>query len=115
MAAQHNNSPPRFTGFDSPRQNWFKMPNEWIEFCADISSIAEIKVVQYVMRHTWGHHEYGIRKRISLDEFMNGRKRKDGSRMDRGTSLSKPSVISGLILSMLRISIKRLMPLNRRE
>mgnify|MGYP001270438387 CR=1 FL=1 len=85
-----------FPGFDSPRQNWFKMPNEWIEICADISSVAEIKVVQYVMRHTWGHQEYGIRKRISLDEFMNGRRRKDGSRMDRGTGLSKPSVISGL-------------------
>ena len=85
-----------FKGFSTPRQNWFKMPHDWIDLCADISSVAEIKVVQYVMRHTWGHQEYGISKRISLDEFMNGRRRKDGSRMDKGTGLSKPSVISGL-------------------
>lgn len=96
MAAPKKTDPPPFSGFDSPKQNWFKMPNEWIELCADISSVAEIKVVQYVMRHTWGHQEYGIRKRISLDEFMNGRRRKDGSRMDKGTGLSKPSVISGV-------------------
>jgi hypothetical protein len=85
-----------FSGFDSPKQNWFRMPNEWVDICAEISSLAELKVVQYVMRHTWGHQEYGIRKRISVDEFMNGRWKKNGERMDRGTGLSKPSVISGL-------------------
>lgn len=85
-----------FSGFDTPKQNWFRMPNEWIDICADISSLAEVKVVQYVMRHTWGHQEYGIRKRISVDEFMNGRWRRDGERMDKGTGLSKPSVITGL-------------------
>ncbi len=91
MSTQKN-----FSGFDAPRQNWFRMPNEWIDLCAEISSLAEIKVVQYVMRHTWGHQEYGIRKRISVDEFMSGRWKKDGERMDKGTGLSKPSVISGL-------------------
>lgn len=85
-----------FSGFDTPKQNWFRMPNEWIDICAEISSLAEVKVVQYVMRHTWGHQEYGIRKRISVDEFMNGRWRKNGERMDKGTGLSKPSVITGL-------------------
>lgn len=89
-------TPKNFTGFDPPAQNWFRMPNEWIELCAEINSLAEMKVVQYVMRHTWGHQEYGIRKRISVDEFMNGRRRVDGERMDRGTGLSKPSVIAGL-------------------
>lgn len=72
------------------------MPNEWINICAEISSLAELKVVQYVMRHTWGGQEYGIRKRISIDEFMNGCWRRDGERMDKGTGLSKPSVIVGL-------------------
>lgn len=86
----------KFSGFTPPTQNWFKMPNEWIDMCADIGSLSEIKIVQYVMRHTWGHREYGIRKRISLEEFMNGRQRTDGERMDKGTGLSKPSVISGI-------------------
>ena len=88
--------PHQFSGFPTPKQNWFKMPNEWIDLCAEIGSLAEIKVVQYVMRHTWGHQEYGIRKRISVDEFMNGRQRIDGGRMDKGTGLSKPSVIAGI-------------------
>ena len=88
--------PHQFSGFPTPKQNWFKMPNEWIDLCADINSLAEIKVVQYVMRHTWGHQEYGIKKRISVDEFMNGRQRSGDGRMDKGTGLSKPSVIAGI-------------------
>lgn len=85
-----------FTGFDIPRQNWFKMPNNWTDITAEISSIAELKVVEYVLKHTWGFQEYGMRKRITNDEFMNGRRRKDGTRLDKGTGLSKPSVIAGL-------------------
>ena len=94
--ANNKPDPHQFSGFPTPKQNWFKMPNEWIDLCADINSLAEIKVVQYVMRHTWGHQEYGIRKRISVDEFMNGRQRAGNGRMDKGTGLSKPSVIAGI-------------------
>lgn len=85
-----------FHGFDIPRQNWFKMPNNWTDITAEISSIAELKVVEYVLKHTWGYQEYGLRKRITNDEFMHGRKRKDGTRIDKGTGLTKPSVIAGL-------------------
>lgn len=85
-----------FAGFDVPRQNWFKIPNNWTDITAEIGSIAELKVVEYVLKHTWGYQEYGMRKRITNDEFMNGRRRKDGTRLDKGTGLSKPSVIAGL-------------------
>ena len=53
-------------------------------------------MVEYVLKHTWGYQEYGLTKHITTNEFMHGRQRKDGSRMDRGTGLSKPSVIDGL-------------------
>lgn len=86
----------RFSGFARPEQSWFRMPNNWTDITADINSIAELKVVEYVLKHTWGYQEYDITKHITLDEFMHGRRRKDGSRMDRGTGLSKPSVISGI-------------------
>lgn len=86
----------QFPGFDIPRQNWFKMPNNWTDITAGITSIAELKVVEYVLKHTWGYQEYGGRRRITNDEFMNGRRRKDGTRIDLGTGLSKPSVIAGL-------------------
>jgi hypothetical protein len=85
-----------FRGFDLPEQNWFRLPNSWTDITRDITSISELKIVEYVLRHSWGYHEFGIAKRISTDEFMNGRRHQDGSRMDRGTGLSKPSVIDGL-------------------
>jgi hypothetical protein len=85
-----------FEGFDLPEQNWFRLPNSWTDITRDITSISELKIVIYVLRHTWGYHEFGTPKRISTDEFMNGRRHLDGSRMDRGTGLSKPSVIDGL-------------------
>jgi hypothetical protein len=86
-----------FEGFVPPTKNFFHMPNEWINICSRINNLAELKVVQYVLRHTWGYREYdGTPKPITVDEFMHGRKRSDGTRMDDGTGLSKPSVIQGL-------------------
>ena len=55
------------------------MPTVWIDICARIDNLAELKVVQYVLRHTWGYQEYGIKKRITIDEFISGRRRRDGS------------------------------------
>jgi hypothetical protein len=85
-----------FSGFDRPKQNWFKMPKMWTDITSEISSIAELKVVEYVLKHTWGYQEYGLKKRITLDEFRHGRKGKNRVRMDKGTGLSKPSVIAGI-------------------
>ncbi len=85
-----------FDGFTTPTKNYFPMPNVWIDICAEINNLAELKVIQYVLRHTWGYKEYGVKKAITTDEFMHGRKRTDGSRMDKGTGLSNRSVIDGL-------------------
>jgi len=103
MPTEPDNPPTTtFPGFDIPRQNWFKLPNNWTDITAEITSLAELKVVEYVLKHTWGYQEYGLRKRISNDEFMNGRRRKDGTRIDNGTGLSKPSVIAGLKSAIAR-------------
>ena len=72
------------------------MPNSWTDITAEIDSIAELKVVEYILRHSWGYQEYGIKKHITIDEFVNGRRRQDGSRMDRGTGLSERAVYDGL-------------------
>ncbi len=55
-----------------------------------------MKLVEYVLKHTWGYSEFDMVKKITTDEFMYGRKKKDGTRIDDGTGLSKPSVIAGL-------------------
>jgi len=86
----------RFPGFVIPSQNWFRMPNNWTDITSRMTSLAELKVVEYVLRHTWGYQEYGLSKCISTNEFMHGRRRQDGSRIDRGTGLSNRSVIDGL-------------------
>jgi hypothetical protein len=41
-----------FAGFSKPEANFFRLPNEWTDITAQISSLAEMKVVEYVLRHT---------------------------------------------------------------
>src|SRR2546421_6960204 len=85
-----------FEGFNKPEANFFRLPNEWTDITANVTSLAEMKLVEYVLKHTWGYSEFDIVKKITTDEFMYGRKKKDGTRIDSGTGLSKPSVIAGL-------------------
>src|SRR6266480_3668441 len=86
----------QFDGFSKPEANFFRLPNEWTDITAHITSLAEMKLVEYVLKHTWGYSEFDMVKKITTDEFMNGRKKKSGDRVDKGTGLSKPSVIAGL-------------------
>lgn len=85
-----------FNGFEEPIENWSKLPHDLIEALPIISSLAEAKVILYVLRHTWGYREYDSMKRITYDEFMNGRKTKNGGRLDEGTGMSRQSVRDGL-------------------
>src|SRR6266480_5096140 len=85
-----------YEGFNKPEANFFRLPNEWTDITAHITSLAEMKLVEYVLKHTWGYSEFDMVKKITTDEFMNGRKKKSGDRVDKGTGLSKPSVIAGL-------------------
>lgn len=102
---------PKFRGFVPPKKNFFLMPNELIDINAEIDNLAELKVVQYVLRHTWGYQEeayekpgarYNKFKHITIDEFMHGRayKRRGPNgeviRMDKGTGLSEMAVRNGI-------------------
>jgi hypothetical protein len=93
MDNDNNASIDQFDGFEYPDQNWSKLPHQLSdELLADIETVAELKVVIYLLRHTWGYQEFGIFKHITVDEFIRGRKYKNGERMDRGTGLSEMSV-----------------------
>jgi len=91
-----------FNGFswEILNEGYSSLPNSWINLSACIENLSELKVVMYVMRHTWGFGEYDQFKHISNDEFVNGRKRRDGTRMDLGTRLTERSVIQGLNLAV---------------
>jgi hypothetical protein len=86
----------QFPGFSKPEANFFRLPNEWTDITAKVTSLAEMKLVEYVLKHTWGYSEFDVVKKITTDEFMYGRKKKDGERIDIGTGLSNKSVIEGL-------------------
>ena len=83
-----------FSGFAPPRQNWTPLPNELIRQLPRFTSHGELAVVLYAIRHTWGWHRAS--RRITLDEFEHGIKRRDGSRLDDGVGLSRPTIIKGL-------------------
>jgi hypothetical protein len=72
----------KFDGFEPPFQNWVKLPNAFIEELPKLSG-AEIKVLLYLIRHTWGYQEFGKLKHISQDGFANGRKLSNGGTYGR--------------------------------
>lgn len=77
-----------------PEENWSMLPNEFIDIIPQIETLAEMKVILYVLRHTWGYSDQY--KKITMDEFINGRKRKDGSRIDNGLGMSPVSIRDGI-------------------
>lgn len=88
----------QFLGFPRPTANHFPMPVIWIDICAYIDNISELKVVQYVLRHTWAAYEYQVVRRITVTEFMYGLLDPQTQlRIDSGTGLrSEQSVRTGL-------------------
>lgn len=87
---------PVFAGFRKPDSEFFRLPNEWTDITAEIDNLAELKIIEYILRHTWGFQNYEDLLEITIDEFMHGRKRVDSGRMDKGTGLSKQSVVDGI-------------------
>lgn len=87
-----------FQGFtlEELKGEYIHLPSVWLDVFSAIDNLAELKVVLYVMRHTWGFREYEELKRISVDEFVHGRKRKGGGRVDHGTGLSDRAVVTGI-------------------
>ena len=85
-----------FSGFETPEQNWSRMPHGLIGQLPVIDSLSELKVILYILRHTWGYQEFDTYKKITLDEFEHGRMRSDRTRMDTGTGMSKSSILRGL-------------------
>lgn len=90
------NNDQNWEGLSFPNKDFFKVPNDFIEAMARIDNMSELKVVLYVMRHTWGFQEFGAHKKITADEFANGRKLRNGERMDSGTGLSDRSAKDGV-------------------
>ena len=104
-----------FEGFDQPRDNFYKLPNEWFDLLASVRRgdirpqdagdgwqipriIAPLKATEYVIKHTWGWgRKHAIR--LSRSEIQHGRKGKGGRRLDAGTGLGNSTLTRGIELA----------------
>jgi len=90
MAAQ---SPFRgFRGFNTPNNT--QVPDEIFDELMVNLSGAELKVLLYVIRRTYGFKRES--DNISLSQMLTGIIKRDGVRLDSGTGLGKPTLLAAL-------------------
>ena len=82
----------RFRGFTNP--NTTGVPDEYFDFVSPRLNGSEVKLMNYLMRRT-----YGFKKEsdtVSISQMLNGIVKRDGTRLDEGSGLSKGSIITAL-------------------
>src|SRR5215213_9106176 len=82
------NTKDAFRGFRSP--NYTQVPDEVFDELLSKLSGAELKVLLYIIRRTFGFKKES--DSISLSQLVNGIRTRDGQRLDSGTGLSKGAV-----------------------
>jgi len=81
-----------FSGFSFP--NTTPIPDQVFDELLHLISGAELKVLLYICRRTFGFKKAS--DDISISQMLNGIIKRDGTRIDYGTGLSKPSLIKAL-------------------
>lgn len=81
-----------FAGFKN--LNSTPIPDEFFDLLAVNLSEAELRVLLYIMRRTFGFKKKA--DAISLSQLTGGIRRRDGSMLDYGTGLSKPAVLKAV-------------------
>src|ERR1700712_2667778 len=81
-----------FGGFKN--LNSTPIPDEFFDILAVQLSEAELRVLLYIMRRTFGFKKKA--DAISLSQLTGGIRKRDGSMLDYGTGLSRPSVLKAL-------------------
>ncbi len=74
--------------------NSTQIPNVILDLIIPGISEAETKCLLYICRRTYGFHKE--KDRISLSQFVDGLKDKDGKKLDYGAGLSRPAVVEAL-------------------
>lgn len=80
--------PTRFTGYQP--LNFTPIPDELFDRQLPDLSGAELKVLLYIFRHTYGWRKQS--DNISINQIIGGVRRRSGEQLDRGTGLSRDSV-----------------------
>src|SRR5665811_1898291 len=84
--------PRAFDGFANP--NYTQVPDELFDLLMPVLSDAELRVLLYIVRRTFGFKRDS--DTISLSQMVNGITTREGQVLDTGTGLSKSSVARGL-------------------
>jgi hypothetical protein len=84
--------PRPFQGFQGP--NYTQVPDQLFDELLVELSGAELKVLLYIMRRTFGFKKDS--DNISLGQMLDGIRTRDGRQLDRGTGLSKPTLLKAL-------------------
>jgi hypothetical protein len=82
----------RFRGFLSP--NTTPIPDQLFDELLPVLGGAELKVLLYICRRTFGFKKES--DNISLNQMLRGIVRKDGTKLDAGVGLSKPTLLRAL-------------------
>ncbi len=80
-----------FAGFDTP--TYTSVPDELFDVLAPELSEAELRVLLYIVRRTFGFKK--DHDAISVSQMVNGITNRAGVRLDHGTGLSRRGVING--------------------
>src|SRR5258708_13748420 len=81
-----------FPGFSAP--NYTQVPDELFDDLLTDLSGAELKVLLYIIRRTFGFKK--TEDNISLSQMLNGITKKEGEVLDKGTGLSKKTLLAAL-------------------
>ena len=93
MSQPPNRNPPfKFRGFRSP--NYTMVPDELFDELLPELTGAELKVLLYIIRRTFGFKK--DEDAISLSQMLRGITTRDGQVLDRGVGLSKPTLLQAL-------------------
>ena len=89
---------PIFDGFFEPKENYYRLPNTWFDIWIRIREeygsrfAALLKMLEYILIHTWGAGRFNGSVRLSADEIRNGRRIQKEKRLDQGTGISENAV-----------------------
>src|SRR5258708_13009575 len=86
------NTTAKFPGFTAP--NYTQVPDELFDDLMTDLSGAELKVLLYIIRRTFGFKK--TEDNISLSQMLNGITKKEGEVLDKGTGLSKKTLLAAL-------------------
>ena len=84
--------PFHFAGFAGPR--YTQTPDEVFDVLLPVLSGAELKVLLYIIRRTFGWRKDA--DRISLSQIQHGITRADGAALDHGTGLAKSTAVAAI-------------------